>query len=434
MTDNLRSISEQIIKQTPQRSLLAHDSLWAEQSFVDFSSNDYLGLAKRSSVKKSASLAIKKFGCGSGGSRLMSPLSRRYTEIERKIANFFGYEEALLFGSGFLANIGILGALLKPEDIVLFDKNCHASIVDGVVNSGAKWKRFAHNSLEHLEKIASSRDAKAKGNVFILTESVFSMDGDMPDLVSIKAIANKHNAILIVDEAHAVGVFGQGRGLSFQLNIRPDIIIAPFGKAFGSYGAACLCDAKVKQALIQSSRPFIFSTALPPASIFATSASIDALVAEPNLGNRLLALAQFFHHNVIKRLSRRDRAFKIECDENNRVTISCKSKPELRAEIPPCRTQIATIVFKSERMAEKVADEIRKSDLFVKAIKHPTVPKGAERIRISICLSHSKKALVKLSKVVESAIKTILLSESQSQPEEEKIFPNQLKPIKRDLQ
>ncbi len=348
-----------------------------KKNYLNFSSNDYLNLTNDRHLKKAAVNAIKKWGCGATGSRLMSGGLPLHTELEKKFAEFFGYESALLFGSGFLTNLGVISALAEKSDEIFFDRLDHASLIDGIRLSGAKWQRFKHNDLTDLEKLLKTSSSQKK---FIIVDSLFSMDGDIAPLKKIAKLAKKYKAFLIVDEAHAVGIMGkQGRGLCSKLKIKPDIITGTLSKTFGTYGGFVCCSQEIKEWLINSARTFIFSTALPPAIIGSTLKALELIKTQPDLGQKLLDKANYFYQ-LLK---------------------------EAGLTLLPFESQIIPIIIGSNELAIKMADKLWQEGVYVKAIRPPTVPKGTARLRLSITLAHSKNDLKTAAKKIINAAREL---------------------------
>lgn len=345
-----------------------------KKKYLNFSANDYLNLANDRRLKKAAKAALNKWGCGATGSRLMSGNLPLHEELENALAAFLGYESALLFGSGFLTNLGVISALAGKTTEIFFDRLNHASIIDGVRLSGAKWQRFKHNDTAELEKLLKTSNAKEK---FIIIDSLFSMDGDLASLKIIAKLAKKYRAFLIVDEAHAIGIMGQqGRGLCHLMKIKPDIITSTLSKTFGAYGGFVCCSQTIKKWLINSARPFIFSTALPPAVIGSSLKALQIIEQETGLGKKLLANAKYFYQ-LLK---------------------------EAGLNLLPFESQIIPIIIGSNKQTVKIAEQLWQKGVYVKAIRPPTVPAGTARLRFSVTLGHTKKDLtIAAHKIVATA-------------------------------
>ena len=320
-------------------------SLSSFEGFVDFFSNDYLGCSKYATSEVAIS--------GSTGSRLLSGNSDVHEELEEQFAHFFQSEAALHFNSGYDANLGVFSSIPQKGDTIIYDELIHASARDGIRLSWAKSYSFQHNDLDHLE----SRLKKAEGAIYVAVEALYSMDGDIASLSEIAALCEKYEAYLIVDEAHSGGIYGEsGRGLSEEMGISQKIFIrlVTFGKAYGSHGAVVLCDRDTRSYLINFSRPFIYSTALPVAVIdhnFKVASSPDL-----DLGRkRLQRIIGYFHENL-----------------EGLQSISDPTSP------------IQIIEFGDVQKTKEIAKVLQDARIAVKPIFSPTVPEGKERLRICL--------------------------------------------------
>lgn len=316
---------------------------------IDFCSNDYLGIIKHNLLAPALNNANYKYG--SGGSRLLSGNYALIEETEAQLATFHQATAALIFNSGYDANVGILSAIPQRGDTILYDQLCHASIRDGIRLSFAQSFSFAHNDVENLEK----KLKQTEGNVFVVTESVFSMDGDVCPLNDIITICEKYNAHLILDEAHATGVIGEkGEGLAQKLALQHRIFcrMHAFGKAVGCHGAVVLGSKKLKDYLINFARSFIYSTSLPEHSIAAIKTAYQVF---PGLQQERRHLQQLI------------KAFKAAPAQYEKLSST---------------TPIQIVMVPGNDNVKKVAAKLQQHDLDVRAILYPTVPKGAERLRI----------------------------------------------------
>ncbi|HHS48931.1 MAG TPA: 8-amino-7-oxononanoate synthase [Desulfurella acetivorans] len=322
-------------------------------NYLNLSSNNYLGLADSAYLKQSAISAIEKFGCSSCASRLVSGNFEIYNELESTIAQFKHTQKALVLNAGYVANLTLLQALAK-DAVVFSDKLNHASIVDGILLSRAKFHRYAHCDIEMLEKLLKKETA----NKIIVTDTIFSMDGDAAPLKEIVSLAKHYDAFVIVDEAHATGIFGEGRGYAYQKGVSRDIDchMGTFSKALGSFGAYIASSELVIDYLINNARGFIFSTALPPAVIGANLASIDYVLKNPQLGKNLLSISE----NIRQYLK------KLGFDVGNSVS------------------QIIPVILKTNEAVLKAQKLLITKGIFVGAIRPPTVPKNTSRLRISL--------------------------------------------------
>ena len=344
---------------------------------VDFSSNDYLGLADHPALIEGAKKAIEKWGAGARASRLMSGDLEIHHRLESAIAALKGKEAGLLFGSGYLANTGIIPALCGRNDVIYSDRLNHASIVDGILLSRARFYRFRHNDLNHLEDLLKGHRSKYR-RALIVVESVYSMDGDQASVSELLELRGRYGAMLMIDEAHAIGVFGtKGEGTISQTGADAvDVILGTFGKALGGYGAFVAVSNQMMQFLLNRARTFIFSTALPPAIIGANLAAVKLLEEEPERRSRVCELA-----------SELRRALKEDLGLNT-----------------PSESQIVPLVVGDSRSALNLAESLRDAGFFVKAIRPPTVPEGKARIRLSVTANHSLKDIRQLLEVLSNGI------------------------------
>ncbi len=341
------------------------------REYIDLSSNDYLGFSTDPKLKQAAKEAVDRLGVGSSASRLLSGDSDIYHHLEGKTAQFKGKERALIFNSGYQANVGIIGAFCSRRDVIFSDKLNHASIIDGIVLSGAKFFRFLHCDLNHLEQLLKEQRHKFK-EALIITESVFSMDGDKPALGELVSLKEKYNCKLMVDEAHATGIFGKsGAGIVEQegLVAKTDLIMGTFSKALGSFGGYVACSKSLVDYLINTARSFIYSTALPPSVIATNLASLELVEEEPERRRGLINNADYFRTNL------KEAGFKIRGS-----------------------SQIVPLIVSDNQRVIKISEELQEKGYWVLPIRPPTVPVGEARLRFSLTLNHSKEILEKLIK------------------------------------
>lgn len=334
--------------------------------YINFSSNNYLNLSNESSIIKRSRDALEKYGTGSQASRLITGTFPIHEELESKLASFKGSESALVFGSGFLTNVGVVSALASRSDTIYADRLCHASIMDGIVLSRAKLKRFNHNDTSNLEDQIKSD--KSAGKKIIITESVFSMDGDVAPLKEICYIAKRYNALMIVDEAHSTGIFGSlGSGLVSELNLKDsvNITMGTFSKAFGSYGGYVACSREMKNYLINKARSFVYTTSLPPAVIGSVLGTLDYLKENHDVGKSLLKNSQIFRELL---------------QDSGLKTGDSKS-------------QIIPVIVGDNSKAITFSKKLFENGIKVNAIRPPTVPEGTARLRFSITRAHSLEML-----------------------------------------
>lgn len=325
---------------------------------VDFSSNDYLGLSLHALLAERADEWTRRFGAGSGASRLVTGTSEAVIALEARIAAFKGTEAALIFATGWQANASVIPALLQamPGAAVFADRLIHASMHAGIAAAGARQHRFRHNDCDHLEQLLAEKGGDAPARL-ILTESVFSMDGDGPDLVRLGDIARRHDAILYVDEAHATGVLGPGgAGLSATVPGAVDIVMGTFGKALGGFGAYIAGSRTLCDYLFNRAGGFVFSTALPPAALGAIDAALDLV---PRMDAERAHLV-----NLADRL----RAGLNRAGFDHGESIS----------------QIVPVIIGGEADALALAQKLEAAGMLAAAIRPPTVAPGTSRLRIAL--------------------------------------------------
>jgi 8-amino-7-oxononanoate synthase len=328
---------------------------------INFSSNNYLGLANHPSLCKAAKEAIDRYGCGSGASRLISGNMTLHEELESKIAELKGTEAALVFNSGFQANTGILSTLVGEGDVVLSDALNHASIIDGCRLSRAKVVVYGHCDIDQLER--SLRDAPSNARKLIVTESLFSMDGDEAPLADIVNLAEKHGAMVMVDEAHATGVYEpSGAGLVAKLGLgdRVPIQMGTLGKALGGFGAYVAGSKALRELLINRCRSFIFTTSLPPAVMAMGMAAIDLVMREPERRQALW---------------------------NNCEGLRAGLK-ELGYSLGGSQSQILPLMVGDATACMRFSEKLLDGGIFAQGIRPPTVPAGTSRLRITLMATH----------------------------------------------
>jgi 8-amino-7-oxononanoate synthase len=349
---------------------------------LNFSSNDYLGLANHPALKEAAVKAVGTFGAGSGASRLICGSLAPHFELEEVLASFKGTESAISFSSGYAAATGTICSLVGKEDVIVLDKLVHASIVDAARLSGAKLRVFSHNDLTELEEIlrwANQRNAPSSEiqRTLIVTESVFSMDGDVAPLRQIVELKEKHGAWLMVDEAHATGLFGRHRrGLAEEVAVSDQIEIqmGTLGKALGSSGGYICGSKSLINYLINRARSFIFSTAPVPAAAAAAKAGVELVQSSEGAG---------------------------------RVTILRQLLDELKNglhrigwNLPAIDSAIVPLIIGEENKAVALANALRELNIFVPAIRYPTVSRGSARLRVTVTAGHTSEHIETLLKAL----------------------------------
>ncbi|MEQ9280612.1 MAG: 8-amino-7-oxononanoate synthase [Balneola sp.] len=338
--------------------------------YINFSSNDYLGLARHPELVKRSNKFASKYGVGSGASRLVTGTLSIHTELEKKLAKVFDSEEAILFNSGFQANTSILPAVADRNSLILAEKKIHNSLIQGALLSRATFKRFEHNNYDHLEELLKSAGSDRYNRIWIVSETVFSMDGDRNDIDRLIELSEKYNALLYSDDAHAVGVLGE-RGLGFNYGKEGiDISLGTFGKAFGSFGAYALCSKEMKDYLINFAGGFIYSTSLPPNVIGAIDAALD-LIPEMDQERTLLMDNVDYVRTEIQKLG-----FDTAASDS----------------------QIIPVIIGDEQETIELSNRLKKNGLWVSSIRPPTVEKDASRLRITLSVKHTKEHLDKLLK------------------------------------
>lgn len=344
---------------------------------LNFSSNDYLDLATDAGLKAAACEAIESWGTGATASRLMAGHLDLHDRVEARLAALTGKSAALIFGSGFLTNLGVLSAVAGRGDTIFADRLNHASLIDGALLSRADFVRYRHNDMAHLgERLKKDRPGRA----IIVSDTLFSMDGDMAPLADLCALADRHDALLILDEAHAIGVFGSGGGGIAQAQglTRPDIIVGTLSKALGSYGGFAAGGSTLKQFLVNSARPFIYSTGLPPACLAAANATLDRLGGKASSGHPM---------PPGERLLQRAGRFRSLLKASGFETGGSAS-------------QIIPIHIGGNREALKLAESLRQKNILATAIRPPTVPAGTARIRLSVTLAHTDEDLARTAETL----------------------------------
>jgi 8-amino-7-oxononanoate synthase len=341
----------------------------AGMTLVNFSGNDYLGFSREPSITEAGCILAREWGNGSTGSRLMSGNSFPLVELEKRLAELIHTERCLVFNSGWNANLAILSALADKNSVVFCDRLDHASIYDGIRLSGAEMVRYKHADAGDLEKKLAAAGQQRK---IIVTDSVFSMDGDAAPLKEIVRLKEQSGALLIVDEAHAFGVYGpEGQGLLTHEGLagRADLVMATFGKSLGVFGAFVAGSSLLIEHLINTARPFIFTTGLPPFVIGAVNEALRLMSERPR-GIELLAKAGRF-----------------------RTMIGVNEEVGIGSQIIPFMTG-------TNERALALRDHLRDHGFFVQAIRPPTVPPGTSRVRISLNLLHTEQDLEGLAEAI----------------------------------
>jgi 8-amino-7-oxononanoate synthase len=333
--------------------------------FLNFSTNDYLNLSSHPHVKKRAIEAVELLGAGSGGSRLMAGNLSLHEELEKQLAIITCMETALVFGSGFLTNLGVLSALAGRNDVIYTDRLNHASLVDGALASRAKVIRYGHRNIDQLSSLLNR--SSGTGRKIVATDSLFSMDGDIAPLCEIRKLCNEFNCLMVVDEAHAIGVFGAGGGVCRELGISADVITGTMSKALGGYGGFAACSLPLREYFVNRSRSFVYSTGLPPASAGAALGAIEVIRENGELGISLLHLAGLFRKDLV------------ECGLN----------------VSASESQIVPVVAGNSCRALSLSKSLLEKGILAIAVRPPTVPVDTSRLRFSVTLAHKPDDLMR---------------------------------------
>jgi len=342
-------------------------------------SNDYLGLANHPKVRGAAAEAAMRWGAGAGASRLISGNMQPHSRLEKRLATFKGYESALLFGSGYLANTGTIAALAKDGEVVFSDELNHASIIDGCRLSRAETFVYHHGDVDHL---AWGLRKAGKRAALIVTDGVFSMDGDVAPLAELAELAQAHCCRLMVDEAHATGAIGPGgRGsvAAAGLSGEVDVVMGTLGKALGSYGAYVCANRETTDYLLNTARSFVFSTALPPSVAAAGLAALELLESQPDRVARL--------------------------DANAKALRAAFAAEGL--EVGSSETQIVPVPVGDAGAAMDLCERLLEHGVFAQGIRPPTVPEGSSRLRFTVMSTHRREELERAAKLVGSAIREL---------------------------
>ena len=339
------------------------------KKLLTFCSNDYLGLANHPKLIKAFTQAANEVGVGSGAAHLINGHSKYHQQLEEELAEFTGRPRALLFSTGYMANIGTVNALMERGDTIYADRLNHASLVDAGLLANAKMYRYPHNDLIVLEK---KLQAQGSGNKMILCDGVFSMDGDVAPIKELSLLAKQQKAWLMMDDAHGLGVLGkQGAGLLEEKNLTEDdvpILMATLGKAIGTAGAFIAGSDDLIEYLIQTARTWIYTTAMPPAIAAATSASLKLVKQETWRREKLQSLIQQFRLGAT----------------------------QLGLELMPSYTAIQPVLVGSNEKALNISQALQKQGILVTAIRPPTVPKDTARLRFTFSANHTEQDVVQL--------------------------------------
>ncbi len=365
------------LEATHLRRILAEtareDGIWVTRNgrrMLSFSCNDYLNLTHHPAVKRAAIEAVEKWGAGAGASRLVTGNHPLFGELERRLAKLKGTEAACVFGSGYLANAGIVPALMGERDLVLVDALSHSCLWAGARLSQARVEQFRHNDVAHAAEILGSTRA-AHRHAMIVTDGVFSMDGDLAPLKALSALARAQDTWLMSDDAHGLGVLGGGRGSAFAMGASVDLQMGTLSKALGSYGGYVCASTPVIDLLKTRARTLIYSTGLPPASVAAALAALDIVESDPELTARPLAKAQAF-------------------------TRACN--------LSLASSQIVPVVLGDPQAALEASQILEQEGFLVTPIRPPTVPEGTARLRLAFTAGHPDHEIARLASIMRDRI------------------------------
>ncbi len=340
-----------------------------DQDTINFSSNDYLGLSKHPELIKAFQNAAEKYGVGSGASQLVTGHYDAHRDCEVAFAEFLQRDRALLFGNGYMANLGVIDALTGIGDEIYQDRNNHASLLDGGRFSNAKSQRYWHNDVDNLKRRLEKSKAR---NRFIISDAVFSMSGDIAPIPELSRLAKRYHATLMIDDAHGIAVLGKNGGGSleyFQCSQQDvSVLVCPLGKAFGSYGAIVAGSHELVESLIQFSRSYIYTTAIPPALAIANMKSLELIQKESWRREKLQALICFFR----------------------------KKAQERAINLLPSSTPIQPILIGDAERSVTISEQLLQKDFLVSALRPPTVAKDQSILRITLNALHTEKQITQL--------------------------------------
>lgn len=365
-------LAEQQAKYNYRRRQIAQ----ANQHCVNFASNDYLGLSQSPELIAAWQKGAELYGVGSGGSGHVTGFHQPLDQLEKSLAEWLGYDRAIVYGSGFSANQALIQLLIEKNDRIIADKLIHASLVDAGRYSSGIFKRFAHNDLSSLNRILQN-DKASDGSTLVVTEGIFSMDGDEAPLNEIASmIALQENHWLMVDDAHGIGVHGEsGKGTCDKYNIHPDILVVTFGKALGVNGAAILCSESMAEYLVQKSRPLIYSTAMPPAQAYTVLNSIELVQKADDKRQSLQDVIRYFKQEL------------------HTIGLATHSN-----------SAIQPIIIGDNDKSLHVSQVLKDHNIWALAIRPPTVPQNSARIRITLSANYTYEDINQLIGALDHAI------------------------------
>ncbi|QZQ49068.1 8-amino-7-oxononanoate synthase [Erwinia persicina] len=341
--------------------------------YLNFSANDYLGLSHDPGIVSAWQQGAERYGVGAGGSTHVTGYRAPQAALEEELADWLGYDRGLLFMSGFSANQAVIAAMLAKTDRIFADKLCHASLLEAASLSPATLRRFAHNQPGALATLLAG---DTPGETLVVTEGIFSMDGDRAPLAALHALSQRSGSWLLVDDAHGVGVCGeQGRGSGWQQGVKAELLIVTFGKAFGVSGAALLCNDDTAEYLLQFARHLIYSTAMPPAQVCAIHAALRAVRQGDDLRRTLADNIRYFRQHA----------------GGGAWSLSASD------------SAIQPLIVGEEQAALRLSQQLRERGCWVNAIRPPTVPPGTSRLRITLSAAHSRDDIDQLLEALYAA-------------------------------
>lgn len=344
------------------------------QRYLNFSGNDYLGLSQHPAVITAWQQGAADFGVGSAGSGHITGYHQAHQQLEQQLAQWLGYPRALLFISGFAANQALVTALMQKGDRILADRLSHASLLEAAMQSEASLRRFHHNQVDSLAALLAN---SCDGQTLVITEGIFSMDGDSAPLSALAALTEQAGGLLLVDDAHGIGVTGEaGRGSCWQQGVRPALQVVTFGKAFGLSGAAVLCDEPLAEYLLQYARHLIYSTAMPPAQAYALQTALRCIQHADPQRERLQQHIARFRQGVA--------ALPLTLTDSN--------------------SAIQPLILGDNQRAMELASTLQAQGLWVSAIRPPTVPPGSARLRITLSAAHQPADIDRLLEALDASL------------------------------
>lgn len=347
-----------------------------QKSLLNFASFDYLGLNQHPEILRAFHDGIDQYGFGSSASAQISGYFSAHQQLEEAFAEFVQRDQAIFFNSGYQANLAVISALAKHQDLIYADKFVHASLIDGIQLSGAKLQRYRHNDLEHLSQLLMKQPAK-----LVISESVFSMEGDLVDLAKLQQLKDQHSFLLMIDDAHGIGILGeQGRGVSEYFNVNASVIdylITPLGKAFAGFGAMVSGSREFMDYLLQFARSYRYTTAMPPAIASALLASLKIVQQDNWRRQKLLSLIEFTH-----------------------AQCRLRNLPLLNESMTP----IIPLLTYDNQKTLFLQQQLMRRGFFTACIRPPTVPKNLARLRISLSALHTEQHILALLDAIEAIL------------------------------